>query len=355
TGSHRRMIVPGLAGRGGVAPPRALLAVAAIACALVLGACGSKRDVITAPAAKPLTVMLDWFPNADHAALYSAIAHGDFRAAGLDVRPQAPADPGEPLKALAAGRVDMAISYEPELLLARDAGLRLVAIAALVQRPLSSIIALPGRHIGSVAALAGRRVGTAGLPYQAAELRAALTHAGVDPAKVREVNVGTELVGAMLHGRVDATLGGFWNYEAIQLRLAHRTPTVIPVDRAGIPAYDELVLVVREQEAHTAGQDLRAFLQALSRGEREVRADPAAAASLLSAANPSLPAALQLESIRQTLPAAVPAGSGYPFGWQEARAWAAFGSWMFSERLLTRDPGGRLPPFTNEFLPGQGI
>ena len=100
----------------------ALLAAAAGACCLTLSACGTKQDAITTPAAKRFTVMLDFFPNADHAALYSAISHGDFRAVGLDVQPQAPSDPAEPLKLLAAGRVDMAISYEPELLLARDQG-----------------------------------------------------------------------------------------------------------------------------------------------------------------------------------------------------------------------------------------
>ena len=103
--------------------------------------------------------MLDWFPNADHAALYSAIAHGDFRAVGLDVKPVAPSEPAEPLKLLAAGKVDMAISYEPELLLARDQGLKLVSIGALVQRPLTSIIALPGAHVSSVAELAGKTRG----------------------------------------------------------------------------------------------------------------------------------------------------------------------------------------------------
>ena len=80
--------------------------------------------------------------------------------------------------------------------------------------------------------------------------------------------MGFNLVPTMLSGKVAATLGGFWNYEAIQLRLLHKRPVVIPVDRAGVPTYDELVLVVREDEARTRGQDLRAFLQALTRGER---------------------------------------------------------------------------------------
>jgi putative hydroxymethylpyrimidine transport system substrate-binding protein len=331
------------------------LALAGIACALALGACGTKQDTISTSATKPFNVMLDFFPNADHAALYAAIAHGDFRAVGLQVQPQTPADPSEPLKLLAAGKVDMAISYEPELFLARDEGLKLVSIAALVQRPLTSIIALPGKGVRKVANLAGKRVGTAGIAYQTAELQTALLAAGVSPARVHEVNVGFNLIPAMLSGRVDATLGGFWNYEAIQLRLARRNPVVIPVDRAGVPAYDELVLVVREQQARSDGQDLRAFLQALTHGEREVRADPAGAAKLVVKANPSLESKLQLESIRQTLSATQPAQASKPFGWQDPAAWASFATWMFSHRLISHQPNTGLPPFTNEFLPGQGI
>ena len=332
-----------------------LLIALCLAGTLVLGACGAKQDVISAPGTKRFTVMLDWFPNADHAALYTAIAHGNFRAVGLNVTPVVPAETAEPLKLLAAGKVDMAISYEPELLLARDQGLKVVSIGALVQRPLTSIIALPGKHVNSVAELAGKTVGTAGIPYQAAELKTALQTAGVNPASVKEVNVGFNLVPAMLSGKVDATLGGYWNYEAIQLALMHKQPVTIPIDQAGVPQYNELVLVVREDEAHTRGQDLRAFLQALTQGEREVRADPAAAAALVVKANPSLEAKLQLASIEKTLPASIPSDHSRPFGYQDPTAWAAFGTWMFAHQLLQHDPNGGLPPFTNEFLPGEGI
>jgi putative hydroxymethylpyrimidine transport system substrate-binding protein len=332
-----------------------LAAVLAVACALALSACGAKQDTITAPGTKSFTVMLDWFPNADHAPLYSALAAGDFRAAGLEVKPVVPAETAEPLKLLAAGKVDMAISYEPELLLARDEGLKLVSIAALVQRPLTSIIALPSSHISKVADLAGKTVGTAGIPYQAAELKSALQSAGVNPSSVHEVNVGFNLVPAMLSGKVAATLGGYWNYESLQLQLLHKHPVTIPVDQAGIPTYNELVLVVREEQARLDGQDLRAFLQALTRGERSVRADPAAAAALLVKANPSLEGKLQLASIEQTLPAVLPSG-GNPYGHQNPTAWTAFGNWMFTHGLLHRNPNDTaLPPFTNEFLPGEGI
>jgi putative hydroxymethylpyrimidine transport system substrate-binding protein len=333
------------------------LAALALAATLALTACGEKTDALAPATTKQFTVMLDFFPNADHAALYAAIAHGDFKAGGLDVKPQTPANPAEPLKLLAAGKVDMAVSYEPEVLIARDAGLKVVSIAALVQRPLTSIIALPNQHVTKVAELKGKKVGTAGIPYQAAELKTALGAAGVDPSTVKEVNVGFNLVPAMLSGKVAATLGGFWNYEAIQLEQLHKHPTTIPVDEAGVPIYNELVLVVREDEAHTRGQDLRAFLEALTRGEREVRADPAAAAKLVLAANPSLEAKLQLTSIERTLPATRPSGAhaSEPYGWQDPAAWAAFGRWMATHGLLTHNPGAGLPPFTNEFLPGEGL
>ena len=135
----------------------------------------------------------------------------------------------------------------------------------------------------------------------------------------------------------------------------HKHPVVIPVDQAGVPTYDELVLVVREDEARTRGQDLRAFMQALTRGEREVRADPAAAAALVVKANPSREGKLQLKSIEQTLPAALPANRAGRSAGRNPSAWAAFGSWMLAHKLLQHDPNAGLPPFTNEFLPGQGI
>ncbi len=233
---------------------RTLALLLAVALGLALSACGTKQDTLTAPATKPFTVMLDWFPNADHAPIYTAISHGYFNAVGLDVQPIVPSETAEPLKLLAAGKVDMAISYEPQLLLARDQGLKLVSIAALVQRPLTSIISLPSAHVQKVADLAGKRVGTAGIGYQAAELHTALQAAGVNPSSVTEANVGFNLVPAMLSGKVAATLGGYWNYEAIQLEQMHKHPVVIPIDQAGVPSYDELVLVVREEEAHPTGR-----------------------------------------------------------------------------------------------------
>jgi putative hydroxymethylpyrimidine transport system substrate-binding protein len=324
----------------------ALLAAAAA----VLAGCGEKKDTTTT-GSQPLSVMLDFFPNADHAGIYAAQGNGAFRRAGLDVKLQAPSDPAEPLRLLASGRVDLAVSYEPELFLARDKGLALASVGAIVQRPLTSIISLKG--ISSPAHLQDKRVGTAGIPYQSAYLKTIAKKAGV--TGVREVNVGFNLVPAMLSKKVDATLGGFWNYEGIQLARRHRHPHIIRVDQAGVPTYDELIVVAREDTLRTrdGAAKVRRFMQALAEGYGAVRKDAAAGIKPLLAASKDLDPGLQLASVRATLPAFFPAG-GKPFGWQDLRAWGRYAKWMSDNGLLKRPPAvGRA--VTNDYLPGQGI
>jgi putative hydroxymethylpyrimidine transport system substrate-binding protein len=332
---------------------RLVLAAAAAILALVVGGCGPKREPTTPPRPEPFDLVLDFFPNADHVGVYAGLADGAFRHEGLDLRPRVPSDPAAPLKLLAAGRADLAISYEPELLLARDRGLRLVSVGAIVQRPLTSVIALPAARVRRPADLRGKRVGTAGIPYQSAYLRTILARAHVDSASVHETDVGFNLVPAMLARKVDATLGGFWNYEGIQLAQRRRNPVVIPVDRAGVPTYDELIVVAREQDARERGGRIRRFLRALAAGYESARHDPSRAVAQLVRANRDLDPRLQLASVRATLRAFFPADPRKPFGYQDAGEWASYGAWMLRNQLIRRPPAGRA--FTNEFLPGQGL
>jgi putative hydroxymethylpyrimidine transport system substrate-binding protein len=322
---------------------------------LALGACGVKQEaVVGTPRTKPFTVVLDRPTNATDAPLIAAMADGAFRAGGLAVSLQPPPTPSAPLRMLTEGRVDVAITSEPELLLARDHGNALVSIAAMVQQPLAALIALPRGGVASVAGLAGKRVGTGGTDGQAALLGAMLVHAGIGIGSVRQVPVGFGYVPAMLRGTVQATFGGFWSYDATALMLVHRHPQVIRVSQGGVPAYNELVLVVPQREAARDGEDLRAFLHALTRGQQEVKANPVAAAALLVKANPGLDPRLELQSLERTLPLSYPTAANAPYGYQEPSAWEAFARWMYGQRLLHTSPATLAPPFTNEFLPGQG-
>ena len=319
----------------------------------LLAGCGEKDDVLEPSGSKRVELMLDYFPNADHAGIYAAQAGGDFEQAGLDVEIRQPADPAAPLKQLAAGRVDLAISYEPEVLRARDKGLNVVSVGALVQKPLTSIISLPGGKIRKPADLKGKTVGTAGIDYQSAYLRTILEEAGVDPDSTKVRNVGFGLVPALLTGKVDAVLGGFWNYEGTDLRLRGKHPRIIRMDAAGVPSYNELVLVANADALDRDREKLRAFIGALSRGTRALRTDPEEAIDGLLEANRDLDPELQRAAVKVTLPLFLPP-RGKPFGWQDPAQWDAFGAWMKENDLLREGPDAK-EAFTNELLPGSGL
>jgi putative hydroxymethylpyrimidine transport system substrate-binding protein len=333
---------------------RTLPSIATIATlALGLAACGEKKEALAPAHSKPLTLMLDYFPNADHVGIYQALAEGDFSRAGLDLHVQTPSDPSLPLKLLAAGKVDVAISYEPELMLARDKGLPLVSIGAIVQKPLTSIVSIGAKRIRTPAQLRGKRVGDSGIPYQHAYLTTILQQAGVPLSSVKETNVGFDLVPAMLSGRVDATLGAYWNYEAIELAQLRKRPNVIRVDQVGVPTYDELVLVVTSKTLASKPDQLRSFVQAVARGYGSARRDPRTAVNSLLRATTGLDSKLQLASTLATLPAFFPSDPTKPWGWQDPTAWNAYGQWMLSHHLLT-NPSAVADASTDELLAGQG-
>jgi putative hydroxymethylpyrimidine transport system substrate-binding protein len=333
---------------------RLTCAVLAAVAAVALAACGEKSES-TAPAAREsMRLMLDYFPNADHAGIYAAEGTGAFERAGLDVAIEAPTDPSTPLKLLAAGRVDLAISYEPELLLARDQGQKLVAVGALVQKPLTSVISIGRGAITSPAQLAGKTVGTAGIPYQSAYLKAILSKAGVDPSTVKEINVGFNLVPAMLSRKVDATLGSFWNYEGVQLQQERKRPQIIRMERAGVPTYNELILVARETDVREGGTKIRRFMRALTQGMKALRKDPESGVAPLLRANRDLKRPLQEASVKATMPVFFPEDTSKPFGYMDPAEWAAYGEWMAGNRLL-RNPAAAGGALTNEFLPGEGV
>jgi len=326
---------------------RLTAALTILATVLGLAACGEKQERTTpSGGAQRVDLVLDYLPNPDHVGIYTALHDGQFRESGLDVHPIVPPDPAAPLKLLAAGRADIAISYEPELLLARDRGLDVVAIGALVQQPLTSIMSV-GRHaIRSPADLDGKKVGTAGIPYQTAYLQTIASGA-------KPVDVGFGLVPSMLTKRVDATLGAFWNIEGVQLQRAHKHPSIIRVDKAGVPTYNELVLVARADEVHKQGPMLRSFLQALAQAHRAVRRDPNRGVDALLAADSKLKRADTAAQVRATLPAFFPADSNRPFGYMNPRQWQAYARWMQGHDLIKQPVSPRA--LTNEFLPGEGL
>jgi putative hydroxymethylpyrimidine transport system substrate-binding protein len=329
------------------------LAVALLALGLGLSACGEKSENVTGKT-QPLSLTLDFYPNPDHAGIYMAQKLGYFEDAGLDVSIHTPSDPAAPIKLLAAGQTDLAISYEPEVLLAKEQGLDVLAVGALVNRPLTSMIWLKKSGIKGIGGLRGKTVATAGIPYQDAYLKTILGRAHLSPSEVKAVNVGFGLLPAILGGRAQAMLGGFSNVEGVDLRLRGDDPVVTPVDKLGVPSYDELVLVAQRKRLEEDPQEIRLFLAALARGTAAAAKSPEATTKALLEANPDLDPKLTKAEVAATLPLLNPPLNGHPYGYMDPAAWTKFTGWMRDNGLISTLPA-TADVLSNDYLPGDEI
>jgi putative hydroxymethylpyrimidine transport system substrate-binding protein len=331
--------------------PAIAVSAALFALSLGLAACGEKSEDETA-VAQPFSLTLDFYPNPDHTGIYMAQKLGYFAEAGLDLTVQTPSDPAAPIKQVAAGQTDLAISYEPEVVLAREKGLDVIAVGALVDRPLTSMIWLKKSGIKGIGGLRGKTIATAGIPYQDAYLKTILARAKLAPSDVKAVNVGFSLLPAIVGGSAQAMLGGFRNVEGVDLRLRGKEPVVTPVDKLGVPTYNELVLVAQRDRLEDDPESIRLFLAALERGTKAAVQNPKAATKALLEANPDLNPKLTQAEVAETLPLLSPARAGHPYGYMDPAAWDEFVGWMRDNELIAA-----LPPtsslLSNAYLPGK--
>lgn len=309
-------------------PPRtAAIALAIALLALALAACGEKSEDAS-PEAEPFGLTLDFYPNPDHAGIYMAQKLGYFEEAGLDVSVDTPSDPAAPIKLVAAGQSDLAISYEPEVVLAHEKGLDVVAIGALVNRPLTSLIWLGKSGIKGVGDLRGKTVATAGIPYQDDFLSTILARVKLSPEDVKAVNVGFGLLPALLSDSAQAMLGGYSNVEGVDLRQRGKDPVITPVDQLGVPTYDELVLVASRKSLEEDPERYRLFIAALERGTDAAAGQPNAATKAILEANPDLEPKLTEAEVEATLPLLAARTAGRPYGYMDPAEWATFAGWM---------------------------
>ena len=184
--------------------------------------------------AEPLSVMLDWFVNPDHATLFVALEKGYFAAQGLEVTFIAPADPNDPPKLVAAGKADIAVSYQPQLHMHVDRGLPLKRIGTLVATPLNSLVVLADGPVQSIADLKGARIGFSVGGFEDALLKAMLARHGLALEDVVLVNVNFSLSPALISGQVDAVIGAFRNFELNQMDLVGRPGRAFYVEEEGV-------------------------------------------------------------------------------------------------------------------------
>jgi putative hydroxymethylpyrimidine transport system substrate-binding protein len=309
--------------------------------AMLLAACGSESK------SGKVSLALDWFPNSNHAGFYMAQEKGYYEDEGLEVSIFVPANPEDVLKTVGAGRDDFGVSYQAEVLLARGEGVPVKAIAALVQHPLNSIMVLEESGITRPGELSGMKVGITGIPFEESLFSAMLEYDGISMEDVDLVNVGFDLVPALMGKKVDAIVGAYWTHESIVMEMQGFPVRVIRMEEWGVPDFYELVLVASQDTVSNDPDIVRRFLRATTKGFADAIAKPQEAVDVLVDANPETDKALETQGIELLAPMWT---QGAPtFGWQTQERWQGLARWMKDEGLLGDGVNGD-EAFTSEFL-----
>ena len=276
-----------------------------------------------------VTFMLDWFPNPDHVPLYTAVGLGYFRQAGLNVRLEVPANADDPLKLVAVGRADVGVNYEPRVIMARAQTLPVKSVGVLIGQPLTTVMFLKSSGIRTPKDLVGRRVGFAVTGYEDALLEQIVHSDGAAESNLRMINVGFDLVPALLTHKVDAVVGAYRNVERIQIEQQGQPVGMFEPERYGVPEFYELVLISSDRQIASRPGALRRFVGAVARGIAFTQAHPDEAFQQYVRLNPSLNDAFNRASFRATLPT-------YARAQAQSRArWEAFVRWMTTHKVIS--------------------
>ncbi|WP_279109944.1 ABC transporter substrate-binding protein [Bartonella apis] len=228
--------------------------------------------VFGAKANDKLTVVLDWYLNPDHAPLIVAEQIGSFEKRGLDVEIVTPSDPNIGPRLVASDKADIALSYQQQLYIFQDEELPLTRIGTLIETPLNTVLALPDSGIKTPADLKGKKVGFSVSSIEPVILGTMLENQGLTIKDVELVNVNFNLVSGLMSKQVDAVIGGYRNVEGNELREQGIEPVIMEVEDYGIPPYDELIFVAKNDlKKHDA---YKKFLEAVHEGQQYLKAHP---------------------------------------------------------------------------------
>ena len=286
--------------------------------------CSNEQELID------ISLALDWYPNSNHAGIYYGIDNGYFEENDINVDVYTPSDPASILQTVASGRDEFGISYQPDLLLARSEGIPVVAVHSIVKTPLNSIMTLGDSGIDNPSKLKNKTIGYPGIPLNIGILSSILEEQDLTIDDVNLVDVGFDLVPALLSERVDAIIGAFWSHESILIELEGREVNILKFEEWGIPKYHELVLVTSEEYFKNNEEIVEKFVDAFSRGYKKSIENNDESMEALIAAFPEVNIELETQGIKLLSPL-----------WQESfdsdgmDSWNKFGIWMKDKGLIS--------------------
>ncbi|WLR50341.1 ABC transporter substrate-binding protein [Bacillus tianshenii] len=314
---------------------------------LLLSACSGQTETGSAPEEEKqseektkMTVMLDWYPNAVHSFLYTAKEKGYFADEGLDVDFKFPANPTDPLNMTAAGEITLGLTYQPDVIMAREKGLPVKSVAAIVRSPLNHVVFPEGSDIQSPKDLEGKTIGYPGIPINEPIIQTMIKNDGGDPEKAKMTDIGFELVSAIATERVDAVSGAYINHEVPILESKGHPVRYFDPSKYGVPNYYELVMVTSDDTWSKDEEAIRSFMDASRKAFNEMKAEPNESLETLlenqDEANFPLDKEIEEESLQILLPKMETEDEA--FGTQTKKSWEETAQWLKETGLVTEIP-----------------
>ncbi len=278
--------------------------------------------------AEKLTLMLDWFPNIDHLPIYVAREKGLFAEKGLELTIVTPSETADGLKLAASGNVDMAVSYEPQTIIAAAAGVKVKVVGRLVAHPLTTLLFLKNKGIRSPKDLEGKKIGYTVPGLMDIMLKAFMSINGVE--NYEAVNVGFTIVPALVSGSVDAVMGPFKTYETVTMAHQNIEAGYFELEKWGIPDYEELIFVTGVKTLGQKEEEIKGFIQAVEEAISFMHQQPQEALQIYLNALPEADVRVESDAFKLTLPFyAGPGGS-------DAAAWQDFADFSLQHGLIEK-------------------
>ncbi len=303
-----------------------------ISCGILLIGINSHADSHQKAEMEKTTLLLDWFPNVDHAPLYVAQENKIFAKHGLEVELLWGGDPDAPLKLVAAGEYPFAVSYQQSVTIARasEEVLPVKSIGLLVEHPLNTISFLKKTGIKTPADFKGKKIGYTVAPLDVLLFNAIAANAGLAEDDYELINVGTNILAPLLSGQIDAVIGPFRNYEINMLKLEGAEADYFALEKHGIPDYYELVIITNDAYFENHPETAKKLMKAIQEAIQFTKENPDDALKLFFKANPDARKDLEELAFRDTLDVFATTQI------QSEEKWNAFAKFAYEKGLISK-------------------
>ena len=301
---------------------------------LLIG-CNSKED----KSLKEVSIILDWYPNAVHSFIYTAIEKGYFEDEGIKLNIIYPSSPNDSLTLPAAKKADIGISYLNSVVMARtNENIPIKSFGAILQRSVNTVISLKEKNITSPKDFEGKIAGSSGGVLSEAYLKSMMVSEKIDPNSLKILDVGFELLTAMITNQVDFTIGNMVNHEVPVIKERGIDINYFLIDNFGVPQAYELILVANDELLIKNSDTYKKVLNAMQKGFEDVKNNPQESLKLLMSkqAVDQFPLSENVE--RQSLEILLPImeTSQNKFLTQENKIWENNINWLYENGIITK-------------------